>query len=158
MNAIQRAMVKIMGKRSRPMMENTYAMVGDLCKAFYQKDGSDALPIITEISSKSGIDRARIVQQMMTVKDMKDVGELFQMMDLVMDMGMEIVELSDDAIHFIVPRCLMRIDNTSKELCEAMMNADTMLLSTLLGQGMKTEIVKSVAAGDSNCEIVISKA
>ena len=157
MNVIKRAFMKIIGKRSRPMTEHTFVMIGDLCRAFYEKNGKEALPIITEVASKSGAQRAEIMQKMMPVKDMKGVGELFKMMDLMMEMGMEIIELSDDAIHFKVQKCMLGIEGTSKELCEAMMATDTKMLNTLLGQEVETKILKSVAAGDKECEVIFSK-
>jgi len=149
--------MKTMGKRSKPMMEHTFVMIGDLCKAFYEKEGKDALPIITEVSSKRGVDRAEVMQKMMPVKDMKDVGELFSMMDLMMELGLEITELSEDVMHFKVSKCMLGIEGTSKELCEAMMATDTTMLNTLLGQEVEMKILKSVAAGDKECEVVFSK-
>ena len=157
MNVIKRAFIKVIAKRSRPMMENMFAMSGDLCRAFYEKNGNEALPMIAEIASKSGLGRAEIMQKMMPVKDMKDIGELFKMMDSMMEMGMEIIELSDDAIHFKVPKCLPRIEGTSKELCGAFMTSDVSMVSNLLGQEMEMKILKSIAAGDKECEVIISK-
>ena len=153
MNVIKQAFIKVVGKRSRPMMEHTFGMIGDLCRAFYEKNGKEALPIITEVASKGGVERAEIMQKMMPVKDMKDVGELYKMMDI----GMEIIELSDDAFHFKVPKCTLGIEGTSKELCEAMMATDTKMLNTLLRQEVETKILKSVAAGDKECEVIFSK-
>jgi len=132
-------------------------MIGDLCRAFYEKNGKEALPIITEVASKSGAQRAEIMQKMMPVKDMKDVGELFKMMNLTMDIGMEVIEVSDNVIHFKMPKCVLGIKGTSKELCEAMMATDTKMLSTLLGQEVEMKILKSVAAGDEECEVTFSK-
>ena len=157
MNVIKRTLVKVMGKGSRPMIEFTFAWLGDLGKAFYEKNGKEAIPTITEIAGKSGVREAEVMQKMMPVKDMKDVGELFKMMELMMEMGMEIMELSDDVIHFKVPKCLIGIEGTSKELCEAMMNTDTQMVSTLLGQEIETNILKSIAVGDKECEVIFSK-
>ena len=157
MNVIKRVFMKAMGKRSRPMMENMFVMIGDLCRAFYEKNGKEALPIITEIAGKSGAQRAEVMQKMMPVKGMKDVGELFKMMDLMMEMGLEIIELSDDVIHFKVQKCMLGIEGTNQELCEATMAADIKMLNTLLGQEMEMKILKSVVAGDRNCEVIFSK-
>jgi predicted hydrocarbon binding protein len=132
-------------------------MWGELCKAFYNKFGKESIPIITEISGKSGVSQAELTQQMMPVKDMKDLGELYKMMDSMMDIGMEIVEVTDDKIHFKVPRCVVGIEGTSRELCEAMMTSDAKMASTLLGQEMEAEILKSIAVGDNECEVVIFK-
>ena len=79
------------------------------------------------------------------------------MMGMMMEMGIEIVELTGDAIHLKIPKCVLGIEGTSKELCEAMMATDTTLLHTLLGQEVETKIIKSVAAGDKNCEVIFSK-
>ena len=84
MNVVKQTLMKAMGKRSRPMMEHTFGMVGDLCRAFYEKNGKEALPIINEVASKGGVERAEIMEKMMPVKDMKDIGELFKMMDMMM--------------------------------------------------------------------------
>lgn len=139
------------------MMKHNYAMWGALCKAFYEKDGKEAIPIITEVSGKSGVGSAEITQKMMPVKDMKDAGEMYKMMDSMMEIGTEIIELTDDKIHFKVPKCIVGIEGTSRELCEAMMTADAKMLSTLLGQEIEMKILKSIAAGDKECEVVFSK-
>ena len=100
MNVIKQALIKVVAGKSRPMMEHTFVMMGDFCRAFYEKNGKEALPIITEVANKGGVERAAIMQKMMSVKNMKDVGELFKMMDLMMQIGIQIIELSDDTIHF----------------------------------------------------------
>ena len=157
MNVIQRVFMKSVFKNFRPMMQNFYTMWGELCKAFYKKFGKEALPIITEISGKSGVAQAELMQEMMPVKDMKDLGELYKTMDSMMEIGLEVIELADDKIHFKVPKCIVGIEGTSKELCEAMMISDAKMASTLLGQEMEMEILKSIAAGDTECEIIFSK-
>ena len=140
-----------------PMMKHMYAMIGALNKAFYEKYGKEALPIITKVAGESGVESAKIIQQMMPVKDMKGVGELFKMMEMMIGMKMEIIELSDDAIHFKTSQCPLGIEGTSRELCEAMMTSDAKMVGTLLGQEVKMKILKSVAAGDKYCEVIFSK-
>lgn len=157
MNVIKQVFMKVVAKRFTPMMKHMFTMLGDLCKAFYEKNGKESIPIITEIASKSGVGEAEIMQKMMPVKDMKDVGELFKMMDSMMEMGMKIIELSDDAIHFKVSKCVLGIEGTSKELCEAMMTSDAKMVSTLLGQEVEMKILQSIAAGDKECEVIFSK-
>lgn len=157
MNIIQRAFMKSAFKGFRPMIQNFYEMWGELCKAFYNKYGQDAIPIITEVSARSGAAQAEMIQKMMPVKDMKDLGEVWKTFDSMMEMGVEIVELTDDKIHFRVPKCIVGIEGTSKELCEAMMTSDAKMASTLMGQEMEMEILKSIAVGDKECELVFSK-
>jgi predicted hydrocarbon binding protein len=156
MNIIQKTFMKSAAKGFRPMMELMFTMLGDLCRAFYEKNGKEAIPIITQIARKNGVAEAELMQKMMPVKDMKGVAELFKMMDSMMEMGMEIVELSDNTIHFKMPKCVPNIQGTSRELCEAMMSSDASMVSTLLGKEVETKIPKSLAAGDKVCEVIFS--
>jgi predicted hydrocarbon binding protein len=156
MNIIQKTLMKTAAKGFRPMMELMYTMIGDLSRAFYEKNGKEAIPTITQIARKYGVAEAELTQKMMPAKDMKGVAELFKMMDSMMEMGMEIVRISDDALHFRMPKCIPNIQGTSKELCEALMASDGSMVSTILGKEVETKILKSVAAGDKECEIIFS--
>jgi predicted hydrocarbon binding protein len=140
-----------------PMMQHMFMALGALSRAFYEKCGDEALPIIAEGARKSGVGQAEMMRKMMPVKGMKDIGEMFKMMGAMMGMEMEIVELSDDTLHFKTPKCMLGIERTSKGLCEAMMNSDKKMMSTLLGREVEMKIPKSVAAGDKECEVIFSK-
>jgi len=146
-----------MVKGFAPTIKQMYATMGAMCKAFYERFGEEALRIIAKVMGESGVGSAKIVQKMMPVKGMKDVGELFKMMGAMMEMKMEIIELSDDVMHFKTSQCPLGIEGTSKKLCEAMMTSDKKMVSTLLGQEVKTKILKSLAAGDKYCEVIFSK-
>jgi len=139
-----------------PMMKHMFLALGAMSRAFYEKCGDEALPIITEGARKSGVGQAEIMQKMMPVKGMKDIGEMLKMMGGMMGMEMEIIELSDDTLHFKGPKCMLGIDGTSKGLCEAMMNSDKSMMSTLLGREVEMKVLKSVAAGDKECEVIFS--
>jgi hypothetical protein len=130
--------------------------MGAFSKAFYQKNGKEALPIITEIMGQGGVEWGKIMQQMGPAKDMKAVGEMYKMMAPMMDLKMEVVDLSDKAFHFKISQCPLGIEGTSKELCEALMTTDLKMMSTLLGQEVDMKILKSVAAGDKECEAIYS--
>lgn len=138
------------------MVKLMFMGMGALSKAFYEKYGKEALPIITEVASQGGVEYGKVMQQMTPAKGMKAVGELFKMMDSMMGEGMEIIELSDDAFHFKVSQCPVGIEGTSKELCEAMMTSEKKMMGIFLGQEVEMRIPKSVAAGDEKCEIIYS--
>ena len=135
------------------MLKHMYKTLGALSNAFYEKYGKEALPIITKVAAEAGVGSAKIVQKMMPVKGMKDVGELFKMMEA----KMEIIQLSDDVLHFKTSQCTLGIEGTSKELCEAMMTSDKKMVSTLIGQEVKVKRPKTMAAGDEYCEVIFSK-
>lgn len=140
-----------------PMMEDLLARFGALGKAFYDKYGKEALPLIAEVMGRGGVDSAHVMLKMMPIKGMKDAGQLFVKVGAPMDTGMEIIELTDDTFHFKLSRCLFCLDGAGQELCEAMMASDARMMSTVLGQELKMDIVKSVAAGDGMCEVIFSK-
>lgn len=147
--------------KSAPMMK-LLAMemgmeMGALVKAFYKRYGKEALPIITEVMSQGGVGWGKIMQQMGPVKGMKGVGEAYKRMASMMGLKMEVVELSDKASHFKTSQCSLGIEGASKELCEAMMAADKKAMSTLLGQEVELKILKCIAAGDKECEIIFSR-
>lgn len=139
------------------MMEDLLARLGALGKAFYDRFGNEALPVIIEVMNKSGVDTAKVMQKTMPVKGMKDAGQLFVKMGASIDTGMEVIELSDDTFHFKLSRCLFCLEGAGQELCEAMMASDAKMMDTILGQELEMKIVKSVAAGDKICEVIFSK-
>jgi len=140
-----------------PMMKLTYNMIGDLNSAFYKKYGKDALPTIAAVSAKYGADSAGIVSKMMPVKDMGGIAEMFKMMTAMLGEEAETIESSNDVLHFKMSQCPMGIQGTSQELCDALMNSDKKMVSTLLGQEFDIKVPKSVAAGDKYCEVIYSK-
>ena len=109
------------GKSMMKLMSN---MVGDLSNAFYKKYGKDSLPIIAKVSAKFGADSAKIVQKMMSVKNMKDFAEVYKMMMASMGEKLEISKVSDNVFHFKTSHCPMGLERGSQELCEAMMASD----------------------------------
>lgn len=139
------------------MVKLMFMGMGALSKAFYEKYGKEALPIITEVMSKVGVESGKIMREMMPVKGMKDVGEQFKMMGSMMEMGMETIESSDKTFHFKVSQCPFGIEGTSRELCEVLMTSDVKRVGTLLGQEVEVKVLKTVAAGDEECEVIISK-
>jgi predicted hydrocarbon binding protein len=107
--------------------------------------------------SQGGVEWGKMAQQMVPAKGMKAYGESLKMISSIMGMGVEIVELSDDKIHFKGSKCPLGIEGTSRELCEAMMGLDKSWMSAFLGQEVQIKVLKSVAAGDKICEVIESK-
>ena len=140
-----------------PMMKQMFMGLGALSKAFYGKYGEEALPIITEVASQGGVEYGKMMQQMTSARDMKTVGESLKMMGSTMGMNLEIMELSDNVMRFKTGECPLGIQGTSKGLCQALMTNDQKMVGTFLGQDVDMQILKSIAAGDKECEITFSK-
>jgi predicted hydrocarbon binding protein len=140
-----------------PMVKLMYNEMGDLCSAFYKKYGKDALPIISKISAKYGVEFAKIAQKMMPIKNMKDYAEMYKMMMTMVGEKMDVIKVSDDVFHFRSSHCPMGLEGTSQELCEAMMVSDNKMLSTLFGRPVDTKLLKSLPAGDKCCEAIYTR-
>jgi predicted hydrocarbon binding protein len=138
------------------MMKLMFMGMGALSKAFYEKVGKEALPAINDVMVKGGEEWGKIMQPMVPAKSMKAIAESYKMMESMMGMKMDMVNVSDDVLHFRISKCPLGIEGTSKELCEAMMGTDKKMISTILGKEVKMEIPKSVAVGDKECEIIFS--
>jgi len=142
-----------------PMMQLVMRGPGAFARAFYQRYGKEALPIISGVMSQIGVEWGKMAQQMVPAKGMRAYGESLKMISSIMGMGVgvDVVELSDDKIHFKGAKCPLGIEGTSRELCEAMMNFDKSWMSAFLGQKGQIKVLKSVAAGDKICEVIESK-
>ena len=143
--------------RFAPIMQLAMRGSGAFAKAFYQRYGKEALPIISEVMSQGGLEWGKMVQKMVPAKGMRAYGESLRMISSIMGMGVEVVELSDDKFHFKGSGCPLGIEGTSRELCEVMMDFDKSWMSTFLGQEGQINVLKSVASGDKICEVIESK-
>jgi predicted hydrocarbon binding protein len=139
-------------KRFAPMMNLGFMGMGALSKAFYKKYGKEALPIIAEVWRQVGVEQGKIMQQMVPAKSITAIAEMYKQMATMM--GMEVVESSDKVFHFKMSQFPVGIEGTSRELCEAMMDMDKGVTSTVLGQEAKMKVLETVAAGDKLCEVI----
>ena len=130
---------------------------GALCKAFYQKYGREALPIINGVMSQGGVEWGKIMQRTIPFKSMQAIAEQSKAMDAMMGLGMEMVNVSDNMLHFKISKCPFGLEGASRELCEAAMAMDEKRFGVFFGQGIDMKILKTVAAGDRQCELVFAK-
>jgi len=144
-------------QRFVPMLKLFGGGMGALSKAFYKKYGKEALPTIAGVMSQAGVEWGKVMQQTLPAKSMKAVSEQANMLGSMMGLGTQTVELSDDKWHFKMSKCPFGLEGTSKELCEAAMTMDEKRLSTFLGEAVEVKVLKSVAAGDKECEVISSK-
>ena len=136
-----------------PMMQHMYATMGALGKAFYEKYGDDALPIITEVMGETGAAGGKLAKGMLKGEGMKAMGEMFGMFSML-GFDFQMIEVSDDTLHFKSSKCPLCVEGTSRGLCEAMMSSDKQMISTIIGEEVDMEIPKSLAVGDEYCEVI----
>src|SRR3972149_7901685 len=104
-----------------PMMRLAMRGSGAFAKAFYQRYGKEALPIISGVMSQNGVEWGKMAQQMVPAKGMMAYVESLRMISSTMGMEVEVVELSDDRLHFKGSQGPLGIEGTSRELCGAML-------------------------------------
>jgi hypothetical protein len=64
--------------------------------------------------SQGGVEWGKLMQQTLPVKSMKAVGEREKMMSSMMGLGMEILEVTDDKMHFKMSKCPYGIEGTQR--------------------------------------------
>jgi predicted hydrocarbon binding protein len=86
-------------------------------------------------------------------EDFKSVGTFFSQAVKIFGVENE-VNVKEDEVRVKVSKCPYGLEGTHRELCEAMMAFDLGAIKTL-GPSVTLEIVKTVAAGDPQCELSI---
>jgi hypothetical protein len=157
MNPVKQAVFKVVAQTSGPIVQSMVMQIGTLNKCVYQKFGKETLPVITKVMSEGGAKSGQSMRkQMGPAKNMKDIVKMFQIEEPMLGFKMEVVEATDKELRFKMSRCPCGIEQTSKELCEAIMASDLNQVKAMLGQEVKMDIIKSVAAGDKECDIIFS--
>jgi len=148
---------KRLAKAFTPMILHNFRTMGSLSRAFYEKYGFEALPIISRVMGEAGVEGAKMARSRLKGEGMRAVGELFKMYEMF-DLPVEIMELTDDLIHFRhAPPCPFGLEGSSKELCEAVEAREEKMISTILGEEVDVKVIKCVAAGDEYCEVLCAK-
>jgi hypothetical protein len=142
------------GQGIGPMLDGMFREKGALSKGFYEKYGKEALPIIAAVESRCGTEQGKLMQKTAPAKTVEAACAGFKVIDDILVTGLEILEMSDDKFHCKSARCPLGIQGTSRELCEALMNNEKSLLSAFLDREVEMKVIKSVAAGDNECEVV----
>ena len=148
---------KILAKPFTPMILHNFRTIGALCRAFYEKYGDEALPVISKVTGEAGVEGAKMAQSKLKGKGMRAVAELFKMYEMF-DLPIEIIDLTDDMIHFKhTTPCPFGLEGTAKELCKAVESRGEKMVSTLLGEEVEAKVLKCVAGGDEYCEVIYTK-
>jgi predicted hydrocarbon binding protein len=125
---------------------------GLLIKAIYEKFGKEALPIIKDICKRQGKSLGLKLKKKIPNNNLSTVARAFSKS---FDQNfVEIVSISDKKFHIRGTRCPFGLENTSRELCEAVMVIDHEYFREAVGDGIKLKIVKTLAAGDPFCDTI----
>ncbi len=125
---------------------------GCLIKAFYKKFGKEALPLIKEACKKQGRALGLRIKNKLPNNNLTSVSKAFS--KSFDQRYVKIITVSDNKFHIQGTKCPFGLENTSRELCEAVMEIDHEYFRTAVSDKIKLKISKTVADGDSCCDTI----
>ncbi len=139
-------------KKEEQLPSNPIESQGLLIKKFYEKFGKDAVPIIRDVLSKEGRSIGQKIKKKLSNNKLSTVIEAF--VSTYDPKLVKIISKDENEYHVQGTKCPFGIENTSRELCEAVMSIDLEYFRTAVNDKIELEIIKTLAAGDPCCETI----
>jgi hypothetical protein len=130
--------------------QNPIEAQGMLMKAFFVKFGKKALPIIKEICRRQGRSLGLKIKKKAPDTKLSTVAKAFSQSYDPNDV--DVVFLSDKKFRIQGTKCPFGLENTSRELCEAVMEIDYEYFRTAVSDKIQLSINRTIAAGDPRCD------
>ncbi|MFW9942761.1 MAG: L-2-amino-thiazoline-4-carboxylic acid hydrolase [Candidatus Thorarchaeota archaeon] len=125
---------------------------GMLIKAIFKKFGKESLPMIREILGKQGRALGLKIRKKLPDNKLSTVAKAFsKSFDQKL---VNVVAITDEKFQIQGTTCPFGLENTTRELCEAVMEIDYEYFRTAVSDKIRLKIIKSVAEGDSCCDTV----
>lgn len=138
------------GKTNDPLPRNATEAQGLIIKAFYGKCGNEILPVIDNILGRQGRALGLKVKGKLTDCNLSTVARAFaKNFDPA---TINVVSISDDKFHIQGTICPFGLENTSRQLCEAVMAIDREYFFAATDGKTTLEIIKTRADGDPICD------
>ncbi|MBW1902952.1 MAG: L-2-amino-thiazoline-4-carboxylic acid hydrolase [Deltaproteobacteria bacterium] len=134
--------------------QNPTEAQGLLIKAVYSKFGREALPLIRDVCGKQGTLLGSKIKKKLLDNSLSTVAAAFaKSFD---PSETKVVAVSNEQFRIQGTRCPFGLENTSRELCEAVMAIDLEYFKEAVNDRIKLEITRTVAAGDECCDTIYS--
>ncbi|MBA7699073.1 MAG: L-2-amino-thiazoline-4-carboxylic acid hydrolase [Candidatus Lokiarchaeota archaeon] len=125
---------------------------GLLIKAVYKKFGVEVLPIIKDVCRKQGKSLGLKAKKKLPNNNLTTVAKAFSKS---FDQNfVKIISISDEKFQIHGTKCPFGLENTSRELCEAVMAIDHEYFREAVSDKIQLKIFKTVAEGDPHCDTV----
>ncbi len=125
---------------------------GLLIKAVYKKFGVEVLPIIKDVCRKQGKSLGLKLKKKLPNNNLTTVAKAFSKS---FDQNfVKIISISDKKFQIHGTKCPFGLENTSRELCEAVMAIDHEYFREAVSDKIELKIFKTVAAGDPYCDTI----
>jgi hypothetical protein len=123
---------------------------GMLIKSIYDKFGKKALPTIRDVCRRQGRALGLKIKQKVPNTRLSTVAKAFS--NSYDPKDVEIITLSDETFRIQGSKCPFGLENTSRELCEAVMEIDLEYFRTAVSDKITLTIHRTIAAGDHQCD------
>ncbi|NVM31012.1 MAG: hypothetical protein HWN65_19380 [Candidatus Helarchaeota archaeon] len=139
-------------ENSKKLPSNPIEAQGLLIKEIYEKFGKDVLPIVEDVLGRQGTVLGLKAKKKIQDNRLSTVAKLFtKNWDPAF---VKVVSVSDEKFHIQGTKCPFGLENTARELCEAVMAIDREYFFTATDGKTHLEISKTVAAGDPFCDTI----
>jgi small GTP-binding protein len=129
--------------------QNALEAQGLLIKKIYEKFGSEAIPIIKNVCRLQGRALGLKIKQKLPDRRLSTVARVFS--DSY-GSDMKVITTTDKVFRIKGKKCPFGLENTSRELCEAVMEIDHEYFRTAVSDAIELKIVQTLAEGDSLCD------
>jgi len=137
-------------KTTDPLPKNATEAQGLLIKAFYEKCGDEILPAIDNILGRQGCALGLKAKSKLPDCHLSTVAKAFtKNFDPT---TINVVSISDEKFHIQGTVCPFGLENTSRQLCEAVMAIDREYFIAAADGKTTLEIIQTRAAGDPICD------
>jgi len=138
------------GKTTDPLPKNAIEAQGLLIKAFHEKYGDEILPIIDDILGCQGRALGLKVKSKLSDSQLSTVARAFtRNFDPT---TIKVISISNEKFHIQGSTCPFGLENTSRQLCEAVMAIDREYFFSATDGKTTLAIIQTRAAGDPICD------
>jgi len=136
----------------KSLPSNPIEAQGLLIKAVYKKFGVEVVSIIKNVCRKQGKSLGLKLKKKLPNKNLSSVAKAFSKS---FDQNfVKVISISDEMFQIHGTKCPFGLENTSRELCEAVMAIDHEYFREAVNDKIKLKILKTVAAGDPYCDTI----
>ena len=138
--------------KNEELPKNPIEAQGMLIKAVYEKFGKEALFIIKDVCKRQGRSLGLKIKKKLPDNKLSTVANAFSKSYDPKDI--KVIQMSDEMFQIQGSKCPFGLENTSRELCEAVMEIDAEYFRTAVNENVKLKILKTVAEGDEYCDTI----
>jgi predicted hydrocarbon binding protein len=124
-----------------------------IAKAVDLKFRAEGQALLKHAMRERGIETGKVMKALCPEEDPRSVGAFFSHVTRLFGVSNNF-EVRGNEVLVKITKCPYGLENTNRGLCEAMMAFDVGAVEAL-GPNLIMEIVKTVAVGDTECEISI---